>query len=75
MGREDWYRLTSWSESDQEAFFARLNRSRTLYHKSQYARIQAGHLKEAGYVKESLELLQRLYEEWPHESQLPSAYS
>ena len=75
MGRDDWYRRTTWSKSDQDAFFERLDRSRGLYNKSQYSRIQASYLKDAGYVREALDLLNRVYDEWPHESQLPSAYS
>ena len=74
MGRGDWYRRTTWDESDQIAFFERLNRSRGKYHKSQYARIQASYLQKAGLVKESLQLLYRLYDEWPDESQLSTAY-
>ena len=74
MGREDWYRLETWSDADQEAFFARLSRSRGLYHKSQYARIQASYLQDAGLVDEALELLQRLYDEWPDKSQIATAY-
>ena len=74
MARDDWFRGSSWSDSDQSVFFERLNRSRSLYHKSQYVRIQAGHLHDAGLVKESLALLRRLYDEWPHESQLSCAY-
>ena len=74
MGRDDWYRRTTWSASDQDEFFERLDRSRGLYNKSQYARIQAGYLQGAGYIRESLELLNRVYQEWPDASQLPSAY-
>lgn len=75
MARDDWYRRTTWSKSDQDAFFERLQRSRSLYNKSQYARIQAGYLEGAGYVRESLALLNRLYKEWPDASQLPPACS
>lgn len=74
MGREDWYRLETWSKADQEAFFARLNRSRGVYRKSQYARIQASYLQNVGLVDEALQLLQRLYDEWPDNSQLATAY-
>jgi tetratricopeptide (TPR) repeat protein len=74
MGREDWYRRTTWSASDQDEFFERLDRSRGLYNKSQYARIQASYLQGAGYIRESLDLLNRVYQEWPDASQLPSAY-
>ena len=74
MGREDWYRRTTWSQSDREAFFERLARSRSLYHKSQYVRIQASCLQGAGLIPEALALLEHLFAEWPHPSQLASAF-
>ena len=40
MGREDWYRNTQWDDEIEAAFRARLNRSRGLFHKTQYLRIQ-----------------------------------
>ena len=75
MGRDDWYRRSSWSDADQVEFFDRLGRSRSQFHKSQYLRIQAFHLEDNGLLKEALNLLARLQQEWPHESQLAQAYN
>ena len=41
MARDDWYRRTSWTESDAEAFHERNRRSRGVSNKVQYLRIQA----------------------------------
>ena len=40
MGRDDWFRNTQWNEEIEAAFRSRLNRSRGLFHKTQYLRIQ-----------------------------------
>lgn len=73
MAKDEWFRRTRWTDADQAEFFARLERSRSLYHKSQYVRIQASHLQQAGLIQESLQLLQRLHAEWPDPSQLAAA--
>lgn len=73
MAKDEWFRRTRWTDADQAEFFARLERSRSLYHKSQYIRIQAAHLQQVGLIQESLQLLQRLQAEWPHPSQLAAA--
>lgn len=76
MGKNDWYRKSSWSLEERVQFFERLNRSRTDYNKAQYLQIQAYHLQKAKpplYV-EALELLDHLIERYPHPSQLASAY-
>lgn len=44
MGQHDWYRNKEWSEDIELAFRARLSRSRDLYNKTQYLRIQASYL-------------------------------
>jgi tetratricopeptide (TPR) repeat protein len=74
MGREDWYRNSTWSPEDQAAFHARLKRSRGSFHKSQYLRIQALYLAKAGNHLASLELLDQLLREHPDPSQLSTAY-
>ena len=74
MSRHDWYRRSTWSKSDQAEFFDRLARSRSLFHKAQYVRIQAHYLEESGLIQESLDLLIRLLAEWPSESELPGVY-
>jgi tetratricopeptide (TPR) repeat protein len=73
----DWYRKTTWSETDQADFFARFKRSRTAYNKSQYLRIQACHLEGVGspeLLKASLALLDKMLAEFPDKTQLASAY-
>src|ERR1700722_5779262 len=62
VGREDWYRRTTWSNDDREQFFARLERSREAFHKSQYLRIQAYCLQLAGLYEDALQLLNLLVE-------------
>jgi tetratricopeptide (TPR) repeat protein len=74
----DWFRKTTWSEADQADFFARLKRCRTNYNKAQYLRIQASHLESIGsdeMLKSSLELLDKMFAEFPEQTQMASAYS
>jgi tetratricopeptide (TPR) repeat protein len=74
----DWYRKTTWGEADQVDFFARLKRSRTAYNKAQYLRIQANYLEGVGsneMLKASLELLDKMFAEFPEQTQLASAYT
>ncbi len=73
MGDEDWFRRTNWTDRDQIEFFERLARSRGLSNKSQYARIQALTLQNAGLFAESLALLDRLFKDWPDPFQMASA--
>jgi tetratricopeptide (TPR) repeat protein len=68
MGKHDWYRLTTWSEADQVAFFSRLNRSRSLLSKVQYLRIQAWYLFQVGtpeMIEASLALVEKLLRDHP----------
>src|SRR4051812_28154393 len=71
----EWYRRTTWSAADREDFEAHLTRSRGVYYKSQYLRIQAGHLQEAtpALYREALCLLERVFGEWRHDSQVAGA--
>lgn len=72
----EWFRRTSWSPDDVRDFQARLRRSRTSFHKSQYLRIQAYHLAEVGgpeMLEAALHLLDQLMAEFPDASQLASA--
>jgi tetratricopeptide (TPR) repeat protein len=74
---EKWFRRTSWTAADREAFFSRLRRSRTPYHKAQYLQIQAQHLhglRRKATTRAALELLAVLLEEFPEPSQLAIAY-
>ena len=73
----DWFRKTTWREADQADFYARLKRCRTTYNKAQYLRIQACHLEGVGspeMLKKSLELLDKMFAEFPEQSQLATAY-
>lgn len=77
MGRNDWYRNTTWTEDIRKSFFDRLGRSRTTYNKAQYARIQASHLRETGKkqnIQAAIELLNLMIKQWPEPSQLATAY-
>ncbi|MBK9032219.1 MAG: hypothetical protein IPL61_13020 [Myxococcales bacterium] len=77
MGRDDWYRRTTWSATDRAEFYARLNRSRTLEAKAQYLCIQAGHLQETGdcdRIAAAVELLDDLVARFPCTFQLTMAH-
>lgn len=73
----DWFRNTEWSQEIERSFFARLGRSRTDFHKSQYLRIQAVHLAATGrrdLVQVAMRLVDTLLADYPHEMELASAY-
>ncbi|MBL8078391.1 MAG: hypothetical protein JNM55_10555 [Anaerolineales bacterium] len=75
MSNQEWFRKTTWTESDKEDFFARLKRSRKSS-RVQYLKIQAYHLYETNRLKEisaALELNNLALEEHPeriHQAQL-----
>lgn len=74
---EDWYRRKTWTPKDSEAFFARLRRSRTAFHKAQYTRIQAYTLltnQTPDSYRAALELLEMVLREWLNDAQLASVY-
>jgi tetratricopeptide (TPR) repeat protein len=74
MAKTEWFRRTTWSEIDREEFNARLVRSRGREHKAQYLRIQASHLAEAGQHTAAIELLDRMFAEFPQKIELASAH-
>ncbi len=77
MGKEDWYRRTTWTPRDQELFFGRLRRSRSDLAKAQYLRIQALYLQQEAsppLYEEALKLLELFFRECPHPADLGSAY-
>lgn len=77
MAKGDWFRRTSWTTDDRVDFAARLKRSRSAFHKSQYLRIQALHPQELGthpMLHAALELLEQLITHYPEPSQLSSAH-
>jgi|SRR5688572_3133138 len=70
MGAEDWYRNTSWDETIEADFEARLKRSRGAFHKAQYLRIQASYLldnSDKNYQMVGLRLMERLIKDYPTE--------
>src|SRR5687768_16086011 len=77
MSRHDWYRQTEWSEAHAAAFFQRLARSRTAFHRAQYLSIQALTLTETGLksnILVALELLDRIFIEDSDDWSLPAAH-
>ena len=73
MGREDWYRRTTWSQDDQREFFDRLKRSRETSQKAQYIRIQAVYLQTSGLYTDALQLLSILHRDYPGEESQATA--
>jgi tetratricopeptide (TPR) repeat protein len=74
---EEWFRRKTWTPADREAFFDRLRRSRTTFHKAQYLRIQAVELQEVGSqagVSAALELAEVLLRDYPEPSELAQAH-
>ena len=71
----EWFRRTTWSDADREDFNARLKRSRGMGNKSQYLRIQAVYLSQAGHHASAIELLDRLFAEFPDKIQLADAHA
>jgi tetratricopeptide (TPR) repeat protein len=74
MARNDWFRKSTWSDSDQRDFFARLGLSRDPARKAQILRIQAGHLEAVGLAEEGLTLVDLMIERWPAPAQLAAAH-
>ena len=77
MSRDDWFRRHTWSDSDRSEFFARLAKSRSNFHKAQYARIQAYELHHGGgkqYARAALELLDLILERWQADTELAAVY-
>jgi tetratricopeptide (TPR) repeat protein len=75
--RDDWFRRKTWTAKDREDFFARLQRSRGVLHKVQYARIQAYELLTTRTPKAysaALELLDLILADWREDAQLASVY-
>ncbi len=76
MGKNDWYRRTTWTLQDQEEFFSRLNKSRSDFARAQYLRIQALSLqREANppMFGHALQLLEILFAEYPHPAEIGPA--
>src|SRR5687767_401449 len=75
MSKLEWFRRTTWTDQDREDFDARLKRSRDAGNKAQYLRIQAFHLAEVGNEECSIELLDRLFVEYPVKGELAQAHN
>jgi len=70
VSRDDWYRSETWDDSTQEAFEARLSRSRTAFHRAQYLRIQGLTLTVTNRRRETAAgraLLDRVITDFPGE--------
>ncbi len=70
MGKDDWYRNTTWDRETSELFETKLKRSRGAYHKAQYLRIQASYLLGSTDKKlqtVGFELMERLIKDFPSE--------
>ena len=65
MARREWYRRKAWTPVDREEFFARLRRSRSNFHKSQYLYIQAHCLHGVGLNENALELIEMQLRDYP----------
>jgi tetratricopeptide (TPR) repeat protein len=75
MSQTEWFRRSTWSDADREDFNARLQRSRGAGNKAQYLRIQARHLADAGNHAAAVELLNRLFAEFPQRIELAQAHA
>jgi tetratricopeptide (TPR) repeat protein len=75
MSKLEWFRRATWTDADREDFNARLKRSRGAGNKAQYLRIQAVHLAEAGHHEGAIELLDRMFVEFPEKIQLAQAHA
>lgn len=74
MSREDWYRHTTWTAAEEEAFRSRLRRCRTQGTRAQGLRIQALYLEQAGLATSAMQLLGEYLETCPRDFQLSMVY-
>ncbi len=70
---DEWFRSTEWHSAAREDFERRLARSRKTS-RSQYLRIKAIALGDAGNIGGALELLRRLVDEFPGSFDVPHAF-
>jgi hypothetical protein len=67
---KDWYRRTTWTEKDEEEFFAKLRRARKDG-RAQYLKLQALELvntRKRTLLKVAETLLKKILEEYPDDS-------
>ena len=75
--RQEWFRNAEWSAATERAFWRRLERSRSTFHKAQYLRIQALHLQQAAsneLLVVALQLIDHLIDRYPEPSKLALAH-
>lgn len=68
MVNDDWYRNKSWNNEVEADFEARLKRSRGVFNKAQYLRIQASYLLDSSDKETQLvgvSLMERLIKDFP----------
>ncbi len=73
----EWFLKTTWSETDQADFFARLKRSRSVGHKAQYLVRQARELENVGspeLLPAAISLLDKMLAEFPEPFFLSQAH-
>jgi tetratricopeptide (TPR) repeat protein len=75
MSKLEWFRRATWTDADREDCNTRLKRSRGTGNKAQYLRVQAIHLAEAGHHQGAIELLDRVFAEFPDRIQLALAHA
>ena len=75
MSSDDWYRRTTWTDTDRSEFHARLKRSSGDFHKAQYLRIQAHYLANANLTQGAVELLDQLIADFPDPSAIRGMYA
>lgn len=73
MSKDEWYRNTNWTERIEKEFFTRLGKSRSVFNKAQYLRIQASYL-ESNYVETALRLLNIVLNEYPDPAELAQTH-
>ena len=75
MNKTERFRRTTWTDADRQDFNARLKRCRSASSKAQYLRLQALHLTEAGHHDGTIELLDRLFSEFPDSIDIAQAHT
>jgi tetratricopeptide (TPR) repeat protein len=69
---DDWFRRSSWTVLDRDAFRAKLARAKGD-NRAQYLRIQAGCLADAGLPQPALELLEEVVTGYPDSLEVATA--
>jgi len=76
MAKQEWFRKVSWSPEDEADFLAHLQRARPTS-RSQYLRIQAGHLAASAspaLLAVALALLDRFMHSYPDDTFIAMAH-